>query len=284
MAKIEPIRLQKFIAQCGIASRRKAEELILGGHVKVNGKTAILGDKVLPTDKVFVRGKRIVVPKGGNYRYIMLNKPRGFITTMNDERGRKCVAQLVENVGERVYPIGRLDKDSEGMLVFTNDGDFANKVMHPKNNVYKIYRVTVRPSIDEDQLVKLETGVELDGRKTAPAYVRVIHKEQGRVVLEMILHEGKNREIRRMCEAVGLEVARLKRTQIGSQVTSASGLSAWCCAGRAENGRIRDWLIRACIPPFASPFQSLQTSYSVALLKSHYISVTKYLKYMKHLQ
>lgn len=215
MAKIEPIRLQKFIAQCGIASRRKAEELILGGHVKVNGKTAILGDKVLPTDKVSVRGKRIVVPKGGNYRYIMLNKPRGFITTMNDERGRKCVAQLVENVGERVYPIGRLDKDSEGMLVFTNDGDFANKVMHPKNNVYKIYRVTVRPSIDEDQLVKLETGVELDGRKTAPAYVRVIHKEQGRVVLEMILHEGKNREIRRMCEAVGLEVARLKRTQIG---------------------------------------------------------------------
>ena len=203
MAKIEPIRLQKFIAQCGTASRRKAEELILGGHVKVNGKTAILGDK------------RIVVPKGGNYRYIMLNKPRGFITTMNDERGRKCVAQLVENVGERVYPIGRLDKDSEGMLVFTNDGDFANKVMHPKNNVYKIYRVTVRPSIDEDQLVKLETGVELDGRKTAPAYVRVIHKEQGRVVLEMILHEGKNREIRRMCEAVGLEVARLKRTQIG---------------------------------------------------------------------
>lgn len=215
MAKIEPIRLQKFIAQCGIASRRKAEELILGGHVKVNGKTAILGDKVLPTDKVFVRGKRIVEPKGGNYRYIMLNKPRGFITTMNDERGRKCVAQLVENVGERVYPIGRLDKDSEGMLVFTNDGDFANKVMHPKNNVYKIYRVTVRPSIDEDQLVKLETGVELDGRKTAPAYVHVIHKEQGRVVLEMILHEGKNREIRRMCEAVGLEVARLKRTQIG---------------------------------------------------------------------
>lgn len=95
-------------------------------------QTAILGDKVLPTDKVFVRGKRIVVPKGGNYRYIMLNKPRGFITTMNDERGRKCVAQLVENVGERVYPIGRLDKDSEGMLVFTNDGDFANKVMHPK--------------------------------------------------------------------------------------------------------------------------------------------------------
>ena len=134
---------------------------------------------------------------------------------MNDDRGRKCVAQLVSNVGERVYPIGRLDKDSEGMLVFTNDGEFANKVMHPRNGVYKIYRVTVRPTIDEEQLIKLETGVEIDGKKTAPAIVHVIHKEQGRVVLEMILHEGKNREIRKMCEAVGLEVARLKRTQIG---------------------------------------------------------------------
>lgn len=214
MAKNEPIRLQKFISQCGIASRRKAEELILNGSVKVNGKTAILGDKVTSEDKVFVKGKRIVLPKT-KFRYIMLNKPRGFITTMNDERGRKCVAQLVENVGERVYPIGRLDKDSEGMLVFTNDGEFANKVMHPRNGVYKIYRVTVRPSVDEEQLVKLETGVELDGKKTAPAIVHVIHKEQGRVVLEMILHEGKNREIRRMCEAVGLEIARLKRTQIG---------------------------------------------------------------------
>lgn len=214
MAKNEPIRLQKFISQCGIASRRKAEDLILNGSVKVNGKTAILGDKVTSEDKVFVKGKRIVLPKT-KFRYIMLNKPRGFITTMNDERGRKCVAQLVENVGERVYPIGRLDKDSEGMLVFTNDGEFANKVMHPRNGVYKIYRVTVRPSVDEEQLVKLETGVELDGKKTAPAIVHVIHKEQGRVVLEMILHEGKNREIRRMCEAVGLEVARLKRTQIG---------------------------------------------------------------------
>ena len=209
MAKNEPIRLQKFISQCGIASRRKAEEMILNGSVKVNGKTAVLGDKVTAEDKVFLKGKRIVMPKT-KFRYIMLNKPRGFITTMNDDRGRKCVAQLVSNVGERVYPIGRLDKDSEGMLVFTNDGEFANKVMHPR-----IYRVTVRPTIDEEQLIKLETGVEIDGKKTAPAIVHVIHKEQGRVVLEMILHEGKNREIRKMCEAVGLEVARLKRTQIG---------------------------------------------------------------------
>ena len=226
MAKNEEIRLQKFISQCGIASRRKAEELILGGHVKVNGKTAVLGDKVTASDKVFVKGKRIVMPKT-KFRYIMLNKPRGFITTMNDERGRKCVAQLVSDVGERVYPIGRLDKDSEGMLVFTNDGEFANKVMHPRNSIYKIYRVTVRPSIDEEQLVKLETGIDLDGKKTAPAIVHVIEKQEGRVVLEMILHEGKNREIRRMCEAVGLEVARLRRTQIGAVKMGMLKQGAW---------------------------------------------------------
>lgn len=216
MANNEPVRLQKFISQCGIASRRKAEELILQGKVKINGKTAVLGDKVTPADKVFVNGKRVVQQKARS-RYIMLNKPRGFITTMSDERGRKCVAELIKDVGERVYPVGRLDKDSEGMLIFTNDGEFANKVMHPKNSVYKIYRVTVRPSITEEQLVKLETGVEIDGQKTAPAIVHVLlqDKENSRVVLEMILHEGKNREIRKMCEAVGLEVARLKRTQIG---------------------------------------------------------------------
>ena len=215
MGKNEPIRLQKLLSQCGIASRRKAEQMILDGYVKVNGKMAQLGDKVRPTDKVFVNGKRVFTNTKPSYRYIMLNKPRGFITTMNDERGRKCVAQLVEDVGTRVYPIGRLDKDSEGMLILTNDGELANKIMHPKNSVYKIYRVTVRPSINEDQLVKLETGIELDGVKTAPAMVHVLHQEPGRVVLEMILHEGKNREIRRMCEAVGLEVARLRRIQIG---------------------------------------------------------------------
>ncbi|MEE1171498.1 MAG: pseudouridine synthase [Ruminococcus sp.] len=226
MAKNEEIRLQKFIAQCGIASRRKAEELILNGHVKVNGKPAVLGDKVTAADKVFVKGKRIIMPKA-KYRYIMLNKPRGFITTMSDERGRKCVAQLVADVGDRVYPIGRLDKDSEGMLIFTNDGEFANKVMHPRNSVYKFYRVTVRPSIDEEQLVKLETGIELDGKKTAPAIVHVIEKQEGRVVLEMILHEGKNREIRRMCEAVGLEVARLRRTQIGGVKMGMLRQGAW---------------------------------------------------------
>ena len=228
MDKKEPIRLQKFLSLCGVASRRKAEELILQGKVKINGKSAILGDKVTDKDKVFVNGKRIVAPRT-KYRYIMLHKPRGFITTMSDEKGRKCVAELVRDVGERVYPVGRLDKDSEGMLIFTNDGEFANKIMHPRNSIYKIYRVTVRPSITEEQIEKLETGIEIDGRKTAPAIVHVLvqDKEQNRVVLEMILHEGKNREIRKMCEAVGLEVARLKRTQIGGVKMGMLKQGAW---------------------------------------------------------
>lgn len=227
MAKNEPIRLQKFLSMCGVASRRKSEELILNGSVRVNGKPAVLGDKVCPADKVYVKGKRVVI-QSTSKRYIMLNKPRGYITTMSDERGRKCVAELVSNVGERVYPIGRLDKDSEGLLIFTNDGEFANKVMHPRNNIYKIYRVTVRPSINEDQLVKLETGVTLDdGTKTAPCQVKVLVEQEGRVVLEMILHEGKNREIRRMCEAVGLEVAKLRRTQIGNVKMGMLKLGDW---------------------------------------------------------
>ena len=228
MDKKEPIRLQKFLSLCGVASRRKAEEMILQGRVKINGKPAILGDKVTDRDKVFVNGKRVIAPRT-KYRYIMLHKPRGFITTMSDEKGRKCVAELVKDVGERVYPVGRLDKDSEGMLIFTNDGEFANKIMHPRNSIYKIYRVTVRPSVTEEQLEKLETGVVIDGQKTAPAIVHVLvqDKEQGRVVLEMILHEGKNREIRKMCEAVGLEVARLKRTQIGGVKMGMLKQGAW---------------------------------------------------------
>ena len=146
----------------------------------------------------------------------MLHKPRGFITTMNDEMDRKCVAELIKDVPVRVYPVGRLDRDSEGMLLFTNDGEFANAMTHPTKHVPKTYRVTVRPSISEDQITALTQGVIIDDRKTAPAEVRVILKEEGRVVLEIILYEGRNRQIRKMCEEVGLEVARLKRTAIGS--------------------------------------------------------------------
>lgn len=209
------VRLQKYLSECGVASRRKAEDLIAAGKVKVNGKPASIGDKIDPkNDTVVVAGKK--VRKSKKNTYIMLHKPRGFITTLSDEMGRKCVAQLIEDVGTRVYPVGRLDRDSEGLLLLTDDGEFANSLTHPTHHVPKTYRVTVRPTITEEQITALTTGIEIDGRMTMPSEVRVIEKKEGRVVLEIIIYEGRNRQIRKMCDALGLEVARLKRTQIGS--------------------------------------------------------------------
>lgn len=209
------VRLQKYMAENGIASRRKSEELIAAGKVRVNGKIAAIGDKVDPKhDKVTVSGKRVVKVKKNVY--IMLHKPRGFITTMHDELDRKCVAELIQDVPERVYPVGRLDRESEGLLLLTNDGEFANALTHPSRHVPKTYRVTVRPDVTKEQLAAFENGIEIDGRPTLPAEVRVLDKQEGRVVLEVVIYEGRNRQIRKMCEALGLEVARLKRTKIGS--------------------------------------------------------------------
>lgn len=209
------IRLQKYLSMCAVASRRKAEELITQGKVKVNGKVAQLGDKVSPRhDTVTVGGKKIAASK--KHVYIMLHKPRGFITTMDDEMGRKCVAQLVSDVGARVYPVGRLDKDSEGLLLMTNDGEFANHMTHPSKHIPKTYRVTVRPDVTDDMITAFATGIEIDGRMTAPADAHIIEKQENRVVMEIVLYEGRNRQIRKMCEALGLEVARLKRTSMGS--------------------------------------------------------------------
>lgn len=213
----DKIRLQKYLSQCAVASRRKSEELILAGKVKINGRVATLGDKISPrNDTVTVSGKKIVSSKKRKLYYIMLHKPRGFITTMDDEKGRKCVAQLVEDVGDRVYPVGRLDKDSEGMLLLTNDGEFANHMTHPSKHIPKTYRVTVRPNVTDEMLIKFQEGMEIDGRMTAPADAHILEKQENRVVLEIVLYEGRNRQIRKMCEALGLEVARLKRLSIGS--------------------------------------------------------------------
>lgn len=213
----ELCRVQKMLADCGVASRRKAEEMIRDGRVTINGKTAILGDKVDPSrDRVCLDGELVSVRALEEDRvYLMLHKPRGFITTMHDERDRKDVTMLLKDVPQRVYPIGRLDRDSEGLLLFTNDGAFANKMMHPSGHVPKTYRVTVRPRVNENQLVMLSSGMVIDGVATQPANVRVLQDEPGRSVLEIVLKEGRNRQIRKMCEQVGLEVARLKRTAIG---------------------------------------------------------------------
>ncbi len=209
------VRLQKYLSECGVASRRKAEDLIAAGKVKVNGRPATIGDKIDPkSDTVVVAGKKI--RKSKKNTYIMLHKPRGFITTLSDEMGRKCVAQLIEDVGTRVYPVGRLDRDSEGLLLLTDDGEFANLLTHPTHHVPKTYRVTIRPTITDEQITALTTGILIDGRMTMPSEVRVLEKKEGRVVIEIIIYEGRNRQIRKMCDALGLEVARLKRTQIGS--------------------------------------------------------------------
>ncbi|MCQ2463813.1 MAG: rRNA pseudouridine synthase, partial [Clostridia bacterium] len=165
-------------------------------------------------DTVTVNGKKVL--RTVKSVYVMLHKPRGFITTMSDELDRKCVAELVKDVGVRVFPIGRLDRDSEGMLLMTNDGEFANALMHPKKHVPKTYRVTVRPGITDEQVTAFETGMEIDGEMTAPAEVKIITKEENRVVIQVVLYEGRNRQIRKMCEALGLDVARLKRIATGS--------------------------------------------------------------------
>lgn len=210
----ELVRLQKYMADCGIASRRKCEELIASGLVKVNGVTAQIGDKISPKkDNVTVNGRKVSAEK--DYVYIMLNKPRGFVTTMSDEMDRKCVAQLVADVGKRIYPIGRLDRDSEGLLLFTNDGDFANALTHPSGHIAKNYRVTVKPKITQDQLTVLSSSIMIDGRQTLPATVNVLADDPDRTVLEIILYEGRNRQIRRLCEEAGLTTARLKRQSVG---------------------------------------------------------------------
>lgn len=208
-------RLHKMLADCGVASRRKAEEMIAAGRVSVNGVRATIGDKVdVRRDKITVDGEPVRAASDKKL-YIMLHKPRGFITTMQDERGRKCVSELVGDLGTRVYPVGRLDKDSEGLLLMTNDGAFANLIAHPSTHVPKVYRVTVRPGASDEQLTRMSVGVEIEGKMTAPANIRVLEQQAGRAVLEFVLHEGRNRQIRNMCEVVGLEVARLKRTAVG---------------------------------------------------------------------
>ena len=210
-------RIQKVLSEQGYCSRRAAEELIKKGRVKLNGHPASLGDKMdLRKDALSVDDQRIRLEKNTKKVYYMLHKPRGYVTTLEDRHAARTVVDLMGGIGERVYPVGRLDKDSEGLLLLTNDGEFTNLLTHPSGGVGKLYRVTVRPAPVEEQLIELSTGVALDdGTRSAPAKIRVVASEPQRGVMEVVLTEGKNREIRRMCEAVGLEVIRLKRIAFG---------------------------------------------------------------------
>lgn len=209
-------RLQKILASRGVCSRRKAEELITAGRVSVNGVTASLGDSADPeTDKILLDGKPL--PSQSEYVYLMLHKPRGFITTLSDEKGRKNAAQLVADCGVRVYPVGRLDMDSEGLLLFTNDGDFANSLMHPKHEVNKTYRVIVDGYTPEN-FENLKKPVTLDGYTIRKPDVKLARqpRSDGRAELLVTIHEGRNRQVRRMCAMAGMEVRRLIRIAEGS--------------------------------------------------------------------
>lgn len=206
-------RLQKFIADCGLMSRRAAEKEIEAGKVKINGVTAKIGDSVNEGDKVTLGG--LPVKKKGKKLYYLLNKPQGYVTTMSDEFGRKTVAELLPNTAERLYPVGRLDKDSEGLLICTNDGDLANKLMHPSYHLKKTYLVNCRGNVYGDQADKLRAMKSLDGQPIAPVDVEIVSRSENGSVLRFILSEGKNRQIRRMCEEAGVSIMQLKRVSIG---------------------------------------------------------------------
>ena len=207
-------KLQKIIAARGLASRRRAEEMIAEGRVTVNGKPASLGDRADPeTDMILVEGNPL--PPLREYVYIMLNKPRGYVTTLSDEKGRPNAAQLVADCGSRVYPVGRLDMDSEGLLLFTNDGDFANRAMHPSHEIEKTYEVKVT-GFSESGFERLALPMELDGYRIRPPKLKLqsVSGTTGR--FQITIHEGRNRQIRRMCDAAGMKVLRLKRIQEGA--------------------------------------------------------------------
>lgn len=208
-------RIQKILSDRGICSRRKAEEYILAGRVTVNGKTVLLGDRADPdVDMILLDGSEL--PSRPKYVYIMLHKPRGYVTTLSDEKGRKNAAQLVSDCGARVYPVGRLDMDSEGLLLFTNDGELANLLMHPKHEVNKTYRVTVTDFAPE-KLEKLAQPVTLDGYTIRKPEVKLLHTlSDNRAILSVTIHEGRNRQVRRMCDLAGMGVTRLIRISEGT--------------------------------------------------------------------
>lgn len=214
-----PERLQKILSAAGVASRRAAEKLMLAGRVSVNGQIAReLGTRADPeVDDIRVDGHRIRIER--RRRYLLLNKPRGYVTTRSDPEGRPTVMDLLTGVREYLYPVGRLDYDSEGLLLLTNDGDLAAKLMHPRHAIRRVYQVRVRGVPDAGAMRRLERGVTIDGRRTAPARARLMARDVGargdQSIIELTIVEGRTQQVRKMCEAVGHPVVRLRRVQIG---------------------------------------------------------------------
>ena len=216
-------RLQKIIARAGLCSRRAAEELLRQGRVSVNGATAQLGDTAEETDTITVDGAPLnAAPEAV---YLMLHKPRGYVTTLSDEHGRKTAAQLVEDCGVRVFPVGRLDKESEGLLLFTNDGALMQQLIHPSGEVNKTYHVTVRGALDS-AVERLGALRDVEGEPIRPAQVKLLRRGEKDALLQIVIHEGKNRQIRRMCSQCELEVLRLKR--VAEHTLTLGSLKAGC--------------------------------------------------------
>ena len=212
----QTIRIQKFFTDCGILSRRAAEEEIKKGRVKVNGTVAEVGQKIDPTrDRVEYRGQVIETTEKPRFTYVMLNKPRGYLSTVTDDRGRHTVTELVADVGVRLYPVGRLDMDSEGLLLLTNDGELTNRLTHPKHEIPKIYHVKIRGTVTAEQVKALSSSMEIDGYRILPVKTELISVKDDTSVLRMTLFEGRNRQIRKMCESQSLTVLRLCRIAIG---------------------------------------------------------------------
>lgn len=218
-------RLQKILSARGVASRRKAEEMIQQGLVVVNGIIASLGDTADPeADEILING--LPLPKQEGYVYILLNKPRGYVTTLSDEKGRPNAAQLVADCGVRVYPVGRLDMDSEGLLLFTNDGAFANELMHPKHEIKKTYEVWVNGYVPGGE-IRLGKPITLDGYVIRPPKVKLIRSEGQKAKFQITIHEGRNRQVRRMCEAAGMYCTRLRRIKEGTLALGDLPLGKW---------------------------------------------------------
>ena len=213
---MEPIKLQKYFSDCGIMSRRAAEEEIKNGRVKVNGAVATLGQRIDPEkDRIEYKGAPVQNSCDGKL-YILLNKPRGYVTTLSDEKGRKNVTDLLLGVTERVYPVGRLDMDSDGLLLLTNDGELTNRLTHPRHEIPKIYHVTVKGGVSPAKLGALGEPMVIDGYEILPVKVSVVSASAEATTLEMTLYEGRNRQIRKMCQSLELKITRLCRVAIGN--------------------------------------------------------------------
>ena len=232
----EEIRLQKFLAENGIASRRKCEEFIVQGKVKVNGKVAELGTKIKPNvDKVEYNGKEIVNEKK-EYTYILLNKPIDYVTTVKDQFNRKTVLDLVNIKNKRLVPVGRLDMYTSGAIILSNDGDFVYKITHPKHEISKTYNVTVIGRLEKEDIQKLQNGVDIGGFITSKADVKILKIDEEKNVsrFQITIHEGKNRQIRKMCEAINKKVISLHRSKIGNITVKDLKIGEWRYLSKKE--------------------------------------------------